>query len=83
MGQHPISFRHRPMYFSPMNHSRKWSAVKLAVLLGTVSVSLTGCFIWRDHDHDRDESPRHEDEEHHDDQDRHDNHDHHDGQDHP
>ena len=65
-----------------MNNNLKWSVWKLAVLFTAVSVLCTGCFIWRDNDHDRDRGERHEereyhDQDHHDDQEHHDNDDHH------
>lgn len=64
-----------------MNLNLKWSAFKLAVLLGTASVLLTGCFVWRGHDRDRHESSRHEEREHHD-QDHHEDQEHHEDSDH-
>jgi hypothetical protein len=60
-----------------MNNNSKWSVLKLAVLFTAVSVLLTGCFIWRDHDRDRGESSRHEQREEHHDQEHHDSDEHH------
>jgi hypothetical protein len=59
-----------------MNKNQKWSALKLAVLLGTVSVLFTGCFIWRDNDQDYNDQYHHEDKDHHD-QDHNDDQEHH------
>jgi hypothetical protein len=46
------------------------SVLKYALVLGTLSALLTGCFVWRDHGHDRDDHRDHDDaprhEEHHD-----------------
>ena len=46
----------------------KYTALKFALLLGTLSTLLTGCFFWRGGDRDRDDRrdhERHEEHEHH------------------
>jgi hypothetical protein len=48
-----------------MKHDLRWLVLKTTVLLGVMTVLLTGCYTVREEDHDRDDDHR-DDMDHHD-----------------